>query len=1065
VPPASHTDANLACLTSCKAASLSLERGNCDASCVAYVMLARVAGPLFGDYQSGFRFAQLGYELVERRGLKRFAASTYLNFAIFVVRWTKPVRASRDLMRRAFEAANRIGDLTYGAYTCENLNSDLLFAGEPLPEVQGEAEQGLAFAEKARFGLVIDFIATQLALIRMLRGLTSTFGCLNHGQFNELHVEHLLSSNPVLPIAACWYWIRKLQARYIAGDYATAMDAASKAQPLLWTTSAHFEEAEYHFYGALTQAASCNSARDGERQKYIDAVAAHCRQHQVWSENCPENFENRAALVGAELARIEGRELDAERLYEQAIHSARDNGFVHHEAIAYERASDFHRARGFDQIADLYLRNARYGYLRWGADGKVRQLEAMYPQLRTEEPAPGPTSTIATLVERLDLATVIKVSQTVSGEIVLEKLIHTLMRTAIAQAGAERGLLIVEQRIAAEAVTSGGSVLVQLCDEPITTVALPESVLHYVVRTNESVILDDAAAQSAFAGDPYIRQRQAHSILCLPLINQGRLNGVLYLENNLTPRVFLPARITVLKLLASQAAISLENSRLYRDLAEREAKIRRLVDANIIGIFIRSIPGEVDGPIVEANDAFLRMVGYDREDLVSGRINWTELTPPEWRDGDARAVAEIRRTGTIPAYEKEYFRKDGSRVPVLVGAASLENGAYGVAFVLDLTERKAAEEAVRESEERFRTLTQFSFEVYWETDAQHRFVRQEFSERYSDAPQPGSEIGKTRWEVPYLEPDEEAWRNHRETLDAHLPFRDFELARPVAAGGRRYVSSSGLPVFDKAGRFNGYRGVARDITERKRASEALREAQMQLAHANRVATMGQLTASIAHEVNQPIAATILNAETGLRWLGADPPDLDEARQAFGDIMRDGNRAGAVLGRIRALIKGAPRRNERVEINAAIREVVELTRGEAMKNRVVVQTDLGDDLPLVPGDRVELQQVILNLILNAIEAMSATSEGSRELLITKGRNESDDVLVAVRDSGPGLAPAALEHLFRAFHTTKANGLGLGLSICRSIIEGHGGRLWASANSPRGAVFQFTLPVNQDVAARQ
>ena len=325
----------------------------------------------------------------------------------------------------------------------------------------------------------------------------------------------------------------------------------------------------------------------------------------------------------------------------------------------------------------------------------------------------------------LDLATVIKVSQTVSGEIVLEKLIHTLMRTAIAQAGAERGLLIVEQRIAAEAVTSGDSVLVQLCDEPLSTAALPESVLHYVVRTNESVILDDAAAQSEFATDPYIRQRQARSILCLPLINQGRLNGVLYLENNLTPRVFLPARVTVLKLLASQAAISLENSRLYRDLAEREAKIRRLVDANIIGIFIRAISGEVDGPIVEANDAFLRMVGYDREDLISGRIRWAELTPPEWRDGDARAVAEIKTTGTVPAYEKEYFRKDGSRVPVLVGAASLENGTFSVAFVLDLTERKAAEEALRESEERFRALMQFSFEVYWETDAQHRFVRLE----------------------------------------------------------------------------------------------------------------------------------------------------------------------------------------------------------------------------------------------------------------------------------------------------------------------------------------------------
>jgi PAS domain S-box-containing protein len=548
------------------------------------------------------------------------------------------------------------------------------------------------------------------------------------------------------------------------------------------------------------------------------------------------------------------------------------------------------------------------------------------------------------------------------------------------------------------------------------------------------------------------------------LINQGRLNGVLYLENNLTPRVFLRARITVLKLLASQAAISLENSRLYRNLAEREAKIRRLVDANIIGIFVRSVPGEMDGSIVEANDAFLRMVGYDREDLVSGRINWPELTPPEWRGRDARAVAEMRTTGTVPAYEKEYFRKDGSRVPVLLGAASLENGSYSVAFVLDVTERKVAEEALRESEERFRTLTQFSFEIYWETDAQHRFIRLD-SERLNDAPPPDTEIGKTRWELPYLEPDEEGWRIHREMLDAHLPFRDFELARATSDGGKRYVSVSGLPVFDKAGRFNGYRGVARDITERKHASEALREAQMQLAHANRVATMGQLTASIAHEVNQPIAAMTLNAETGLRWLGAESPDLDEARQALGDIVRDGNRAAAVVQRIRNLSKKAPPRDECVEINGAIREVIEITRSEAMKNGVSAQTELVEGLPLVQGDRVELQQVILNLILNAIEAISETNEGPRELLITTEKAASGDLLVAVRDSGPGLALGTLENLFQAFHTTKPTGLGLGLSICRSIVEGHGGRLWASAKLPRGAVFQFTLPISQDVSAPQ
>ena len=216
-------------------------------------------------------------------------------------------------------------------------------------------------------------------------------------------------------------------------------------------------------------------------------------------------------------------------------------------------------------------------------------------------------------------------------------------------------------------------------------------------------------------------------------------------------------------------------------------------------------------------------------------------------------------------------------------------------------------------------------------------------------------------------------------------------------------------------------------------------------------------------MNQPIAATVLNAETGLRWLGAEPPDVDEARQAFDDIMRDGNRAAAVVERIRNLSKKALPRDEHVEINGAIREVIELTCSEAMKNGVSAQTELVEGLPLVHGDRVELRQVILNLILNAIEAMSETSEEPRELLITTEKAESGDLLVAVRDSGPGRAPGALENLFKAFHTTKPNGLGLGLSICRSIIEGHGGRLWASANLPRGAVFQFTSPSNSTVAS--
>jgi PAS domain S-box-containing protein len=744
-----------------------------------------------------------------------------------------------------------------------------------------------------------------------------------------------------LQLAECWYWIRKLQARFFAGDYASAIEASSGAQKLLWTSLTTLETADYHFYGALSRAAFYDFTLPDQRRQHLEALAAHHRRLEIWAANCPENFENRAALVGAEIARIEGRVLDAEHLYAQAIRSAQANGFIHNEALAHELAARFYAARRFDQFADLYLRNARYGYLRWGAAGKVRQLDELYPQLQEKEPAPAPTGTIGAPVEHLDLATVLKVSQAVSGEIVLEKLLDTLMRTAIEHAGAQRGLLIAprgtEQRIAAEATTRGDTVFVLLRDEPMAAAALPESIVHYVVRTREAVILDDASAETPFAADAYLHQHQARSILCLPLINQSRLIGVLYLENNLAPHVFTPTRLAVLKLLASQAAISLENTRLYSDLQEREAKLRRLVDSNIIGITI----WDLEGRILEANDAFLRLVGHSRDDLVSDRLRWTALTPNEWSEADQRALAELRATGGCKVFEKEYFRKDGTRVPALLGGAMLgEARDQGVAFVLDLTERKRAEAEARESERRYR------------------------------------------------------------------------------------------------------------------------EAQMELAHANRVTTVGQLTASIAHEVNQPIAATVTNAHAALRWLARNPPGLENVRRALDAIIKDGIRAGEVTSRVRGLIKKAPSRTDEVEINEAIREVVALTHGEVIKNGVSVQTELAEGLPLVHADRVQLQQVILNLVINAVEAMSDLSESPRDLLISTGKVEggADGVLVAVRDSGPGLDPTSLERLFEAFYTTKPGGLGMGLSICRSIIEAHGGRLWAGANEPQGAIFWFTVPAD-------
>ena len=357
-----------------------------------------------------------------------------------------------------------------------------------------------------------------------------------------------------------------------------------------------------------------------------------------------------------------------------------------------------------------------------------------------------------------------------------------------------------------------------------------------------------------------------------------------------------------------------------------EAKIRRLVDSNIIGIFIWNL----DGRIIDGNEAFLRIIGYDRGDLIAGRLNWRELTPPEWQEAADRRVAQLEASGTTQPHEKEYFRKDGTRVPVLVGAAAFEGSSgEGVGFVLDLTDRK-------------------------------------------------------------------------------------------------------------------------------RAERAYTQVQTELAHANRVATMGQLSASIAHEISQPLGAVLSYANAASHWLAAQPPAVEEVRGALDFIVKSGVQASEVVDRIRALVKKAPPRTDKLEINEAVLEVIGLTRNEMSKNGISVRTQLAESLPAIQGDRVQLQQVNLNLLINAMEAMSARSEGPRDLLISTAKTDSEGVLVSVRDSGPGLAPESVERLFEPFYTTKPGGLGMGLSICRSIIESHHGRLWATANTPHGAVFQFNLP---------
>ncbi|WP_349531104.1 MULTISPECIES: serine/threonine-protein kinase PknK [unclassified Bradyrhizobium] len=341
LPPAGFMDANLSALVICRAVSMSLECGNADASCTHYAWLGRISAGRFGDYQAADKFGRLACDLVDRGEFSRFRAAVYLAVGCNVIPWTKPLRDGRVLIRRAHEAAVSSGDVIYEAYSLLHLTSNMLMAGESLKEVQNEVEKSVATTRNRKVQFAADAAAAQLAIIRSMRGLTRSFGCFDDQQFDELDVERSFARSPELSPSETVYWIRKLQARFLAGDYGAAVDARAKAEPKLWTMPTEPLIAEFHFYGALSH--SCYGDRPGEseQQQHRDIIDAHYRQLQIWATNCPETFENRASLVGAEIARREYRDADAMRLYEHAIQTAARNGFAHHEAIACELAARF----------------------------------------------------------------------------------------------------------------------------------------------------------------------------------------------------------------------------------------------------------------------------------------------------------------------------------------------------------------------------------------------------------------------------------------------------------------------------------------------------------------------------------------------------------------------------------------------------------------------------------------------------------------------------------------------------------------------------------------------------
>jgi predicted ATPase/signal transduction histidine kinase/CheY-like chemotaxis protein len=572
---ASSSDDRLMRLAVCRMANLSLERGHSDASAPAFVYLGQMVGPYFGDYDTGFRFARFGLKLLEHRQQSRFCERALVIAGAFVYPWTQPFQLAIELLHRGLAISLESGEPLFAWCALSTEASLRLLSGHPLPDVEQLIGRASDLVRKVGLGAFFnDMTLGRERVVRTLRGLTPRFPSFDEGDFDEGRFEAYLAADPALAVPEGWYWIRKLEARHYGGDTPGALAAGTRAEALLWTTGFALERVEYHLYRALALAAHFEATAAGERPHQRAALAEHVRELEARGRACPVNFGSCAALVAAELARIDGDDERAAQGYEQAIRLSRDASMASMLALGYETAARFYRKRGFTLIADTYLREACDGYRRWGADGKVRQIEQRHPSLALHR-ALGEGAVLGLRSEQIDLLAVVKASQTISGVVFHEQLLETLLQIVLAQGGARRARLVLmvdpsddgELRVAAEASIDDASPLLQPAPR------VPTSIIEYVRRTGLVVLLDDAATDPGrFGTDPYFARARPRSLLCLPVRSHGSLAGILYLDNDLTPSVFTPERLVALELLATQAAVSLQNADLLaRERAAREA--------------------------------------------------------------------------------------------------------------------------------------------------------------------------------------------------------------------------------------------------------------------------------------------------------------------------------------------------------------------------------------------------------------------------------------------------------------------------------------------------------------
>jgi signal transduction histidine kinase len=965
-------DSNQYFLHVARLVALSLEHGNADASAVWYGYYGICLISVFSDYRNGYRFAKLAHDLIEKRGLARYRARAhfYLTFASF---WSRAIDEAIAHARAGFTAAVEVGELVTAGYLSAFTPLLLLAKGAPLSEIVTRQEGYQDFVRQTRFQDMVDIHRVLEHFVMALQGKTQA-------PFQEDFSQRL-------SMLACIYQVFKVRLSFLFGDYGQAIESGNQARPILFAVAGLPPFRDFHLYHALALAAGLDTLPATERPHLLAMLEAHERQLAEWSMSHPHGFSHQHALVLAELARISGRELDAERLYEKSLTLARAAAFIQDEALAYEVAARFYKARRLDAFAELYYCEARACYLRWGAEGKAAQLDQFCPHSAALDGRFAPGATVKARPELIDLLSVMKASQAISREMRMDVLLRSLVETVLAQSGAQKACLMLpradELVIDAEALLVAQATQVSLLQgAPASTQLVPIAIVHYVWRTGEKVIFDDlpSAAASRFAKDPYLERTLPRSILCLPILKQGQVVGVLYLENNVLPGVFTRERLMALELLAAQAAISLENARAVEQ--ERAA---------------RAAAEEAEQRAAFLAEAGVLLAESLELEVVLGRL--ARLT--------VRALAEWC---TIDIVEEGQIRR------------------------LALAHRRSDMEAVL-------------------ADLQRRHPPRWGS------PDPAARVMKTGQSMLMPELSDAALRETCEDEDQLQLMRRLGtrtgLTVPLRARGH-VLGAISMGSSQPSRRFGMAELVLAEELAR-RATTAIDNAQLYLKSQAALRLRNDFLSIASHELNTPLVGLMLNLQGMLAPPDGKPFETDRllamAKLAESQGQRLKRLVGELLDVTRIDKKQLVLELEEVDLARLVRTVV--AGFDKQLARAGCRLALVAAAPVVGRwDDLRLEQVVSNLLGNAAKF------GAGQPIEIQVARSGDVATLSVTDHGIGIDPAHHDRIFNCFERGVSaqhyGGLGLGLYVCRSIVEAHGGYIAVASELGRGSTFTVELP---------